>query len=82
MGDTDTVKVGPKGRVVIPAAARRSLGIEEGDELVVVVEPDGVRFVDRRRLVDQIQSRFRGVEGSLSEELIEDRQAEAARDAS
>jgi AbrB family looped-hinge helix DNA binding protein len=80
MSDTYMAKVGPKGRVVIPSAARRALGIEEGDELAVVVEDDGVRFVDRTRLVGQIQEGFGHVDHSLSEELIAERRFEARRE--
>jgi AbrB family looped-hinge helix DNA binding protein len=47
-----THRVGPKGQVVIPKRIRESLGIEPGDE-VVVVEEDGearVRRVPRTAL--------------------------------
>ena len=80
MRDTTMVKVGPKGRVVIPSAVRQELGIEEGDELAVVVDEDGVRFMDRARLIRRIREGFSHVEHSLSGELMEERRSEAARD--
>lgn len=36
-----TATVGTKGQVVIPAEARKELGIEEGDRLYVVGAPEG-----------------------------------------
>jgi len=36
-----TATVGTKGQIVIPADARKELGIEEGDRLYVVGAPDG-----------------------------------------
>jgi AbrB family looped-hinge helix DNA binding protein len=81
MGDTRSVKVGPKGRVVIPQAARQQLGIEEGDELAVIVERDGVLLMPRERLLDSLRGMLADVPYSLADELIAERHAEAARDA-
>ena len=36
-----TATVGTKGQIVIPAEARKEMGIEEGDRLYVVGAPDG-----------------------------------------
>jgi AbrB family looped-hinge helix DNA binding protein len=36
-----TATVGTKGQVVIPAEARKEMGIEEGDRLYVVGAPEG-----------------------------------------
>lgn len=41
-----TLRVGDRGRVVLPAALRERLGLREGDRLVIAVEGDGtVRLV-------------------------------------
>lgn len=80
MGDTGTVKVGPKGRVVLPVEVRRRFGIEEGTELCVVVGEHGVELYTRDELVAKIQSRFADVKGNLVDELIAERRAEAERD--
>ena len=79
MGDTRTVRVGPKGRVVIPIAAREALGIEEGDELSVIVEDDGVRIVPTRRLVAGLRGALKDSEVDVLEELLQDRRRAAAR---
>ena len=76
MSDT-TVRVGPKGRIVIPIELRERYGIEEGDELLVVPERGGLRLVDGHTLVEELRGSLAGGR-SLSEELIEERRAEAA----
>jgi AbrB family looped-hinge helix DNA binding protein len=80
MSDTNAVSVGPKGRVVIPAGIRRQLGIEEGSELVVLVEGEAVVLVPRSALKSRLRSMFAGVGSSMRQELIADRRAEADRE--
>ena len=81
MSDTSVVSVGPKGRVVIPAEIRRELGIREGSELVALVEGEAVVLVPRSAIKARLRSIFAGVDGSMREELIAERRADAARDA-
>jgi len=80
MSDTSVVSVGPKGRVVIPAGIRRELGIEEGSELVALVEGEAVVLVPRSAVKSRLRSIFAGVGVSMREELIAERRADAARD--
>jgi AbrB family looped-hinge helix DNA binding protein len=86
MSDTVVVKVGPKGRIVIPAALRHRFGLVEGDELVIVAEPHGMRLIDRSQLIDELDGLLR--EGQLRDgidvvdELIADRRADAVADRS
>ena len=80
MSDTSVVSVGPKGRIVIPAGIRRSLGIEEGSELVALVEGEAVVLVPRSAIKSRLRSIFAGVGVSMREELIADRRAEAAHE--
>jgi AbrB family looped-hinge helix DNA binding protein len=81
MSDTGVVLVGPKGRVVIPAGIRRALGIEEGSELVALVEGEAVVLVPRSAIKTRLRSIFAATAGSMRDELIAERRAEAARDA-
>ena len=81
MSDTASVRVGPKGRIVLPIEARRALGIQEGDELVAILEEDGIRLMTRKAAIRSLKEMFKDVEGSLVDELIADRRAEAAREA-
>lgn len=82
MSDTNAVMVGPKGRVVIPAGIRRELGIEEGSELVALVEGEAVVLVPRSAIKARLRSMFAEVGASMRAELIAERQTEAARDSS
>jgi AbrB family looped-hinge helix DNA binding protein len=77
MSDTNTVEVGPKGRVVIPAAIRRQLGIEQGTRLTVLVDGEAVVLVPRDAVERRLHSIFSGVKTSTARELIQERRAEA-----
>ena len=81
MSDTGVVSVGPKGRVVIPAGIRRALGIEEGSELVALVEGEAVVLVPRSAIKSRLRSIFAATANSMRDELLAERRAEAARDA-
>lgn len=75
------VKLGPQGRLVVPVELRRELGIEPGDQLVAFVE-DGKLIVQTRAETErELLAMFEGMEGSMSEELIRERRAEARREA-
>ena len=77
------VRVGPQGRIVIPAAVREELGLGVGDELSTRVE-DGRLVLERREdVARRLRERFASVtpDRSLSEELIAERRAEAIREA-
>jgi AbrB family looped-hinge helix DNA binding protein len=81
MSDTASVRVGPKGRVVLPIEARRALGIQEGDELVAILEEDGIRLMTRQAAIASLRGLLGKGEGSLIDELIAERRAEAEREA-
>jgi AbrB family looped-hinge helix DNA binding protein len=80
MGDTNVLSVGPKGRVVIPVDIRRRLGIEEGSELVAVLDQDGVLLLPREAVKRRLRSMLAGVNVSMANELIRDRRAAAAEE--
>jgi AbrB family looped-hinge helix DNA binding protein len=76
-------KVGPGGRVVIPAGYRRRTGIEVGGEVVMVLEDNELRLLTPKQAVARAQALVRKYvrgEESLAKELIEDRRREAERD--
>lgn len=72
------VEVGPKGRVVIPAAIRRRLGIDRGTRLAVLVDEGAVVLVPRDAVERRLHALFKGVPVSMADELHDDRRAEAA----
>jgi AbrB family looped-hinge helix DNA binding protein len=80
MSDTNIMEVGPKGRVVIPVAIRRQLGLTEGSELVAIVEGDGVLLLPRAAVKRRLRSLFAGASSSLADELIAERRAAARRE--
>jgi bifunctional DNA-binding transcriptional regulator/antitoxin component of YhaV-PrlF toxin-antitoxin module len=62
---------------------RKRIGLQEGDRIVVIVEPDNsLRLVSLRHQVEQAQGIFKDLspQSSLAEELIQDRRAEAQQE--
>ncbi len=83
MNERRRVKIGRGGRIVIPAAYRRALGLEEGDEVTLRLIEDELRITgpaaDIRRAQELI-ARYVPAEVSLVDELIAARHREAARE--
>jgi AbrB family looped-hinge helix DNA binding protein len=78
------VRIGPQGRLVLPASLRRALEIAPGDALLARAE-DGRLILERPDAVlGRLRNRFRtlpqGV--SLAEELMSERRAEATEETS
>lgn len=74
-------RVDENGRVVIPAAFRKALGIEVGDEIVLRIEDDELRVTTQQRRIQRAQRRARQYlkpGTSLVNELLADRR-QAAR---
>jgi AbrB family looped-hinge helix DNA binding protein len=72
-------KVGPGGRIVIPARYRKTIGVEVGDEIVLILDGEGVRVMTPRQAVKRAQGLVRKYvpEGTnLADELIEERRKE------
>ncbi|RXD03477.1 AbrB/MazE/SpoVT family DNA-binding domain-containing protein [Sphingomonas sp. UV9] len=77
------------GHVALPEDLRREAGIEDGDSLVVEVDPNGgLTMKTYAQVVREVQTEFRAmaVPGSapddrnLVDELIAERRADAARE--
>ena len=68
--------------MVIPADIRRRLGIEEGNELVALVEGEAVVLVPRAAIKARLRSIFADVGTIMRHELISERRAEAGRESS
>lgn len=70
------------GRLVIPSAYRKALGLKPGDEVLLSLEDGEIRVVSTRQAVARAQTLVRHYipKGrKLSEELIKDRREEATR---
>ena len=77
------VRLGPDGRVVIPAAIREALGLKEGDVLFARLEGGEIKLLTPTAAMHRAQAIVRSFvpEGvSLVDDLIADRRREAARE--
>lgn len=81
MDDRYHLTVGPEGRVLIPAEVRRAAGLEPGESVVVRIEGERVVLIPRAAIKRRLRRMFAGLEGSMAEELMAERRAEAAGDA-
>lgn len=77
------LKVQAQGRVVVPGDVRADLGVQEGDELILLKDETGYRLTSKRQLIDELQGSLvktgAAAERDLTQELLDDRRAEAAR---
>ena len=75
------IVIGPAGRVVIPAAFRRALGVEPGDAVSIRMENDELRMVsfdtETRRLREPL-ARYVPEGVSVVDELLKERRREVA----
>jgi AbrB family looped-hinge helix DNA binding protein len=72
------VRLGPQGRLVVPAELRKELGLAEGAELAI--RSDGRRLIlePRTEVLRRLRRRFSAAgDVSLSDELSSDRDEEA-----
>ena len=72
-------KLGEGGRLVIPVDYRKALGVDTGDELVVILEENSLRVLTPKEGIRRAQALVRSYipKGrSLSDELVADRRKE------
>jgi AbrB family looped-hinge helix DNA binding protein len=79
---TYRIKVGPQGRIVIPAGLRETLGVAPGDTLYVRLEDGRLVLETRGHITARIRALVSHVPRDVSvvDELIAERRAEAARE--
>lgn len=71
-------KLGEGGRLVIPADYRKALGVDTGDELVLILEENSLRVLTPREGIRRAQALVRSYipEGRrLSDELVDERRS-------
>jgi AbrB family looped-hinge helix DNA binding protein len=80
--DTFTVRLGDRGRLVLPAELRRRAGLREGQELVLTYANGVVRLATRAELARAGRGMFSdaGRGRDLVSELIAERREEARRE--
>jgi AbrB family looped-hinge helix DNA binding protein len=80
--DRVEVKIGPEGRVLIPAGIRRAAGLEPGTTALIRVEGERVVLIPRAAIRARLRNMFADVDGSMAEELMAERREEARRESS
>jgi AbrB family looped-hinge helix DNA binding protein len=82
MPDVIVVRMGPQGRIVVPAELRRELGLDEGSTLNATTRGGRLILEPRSVVLDRMRRRFAATPRSisLSQELIDDRTSEARRE--
>jgi AbrB family looped-hinge helix DNA binding protein len=73
-------RIGPGGRIVIPAAYRKAMGVGPGDEVLLSLDSGQLRILSPREALRRAQSIVRrhvAAGRRLSDELIKERRAEA-----
>jgi AbrB family looped-hinge helix DNA binding protein len=81
MAHTEQVTIGERGRLVLPASVRSALGLTPGTRMLLSTEEDGsLRLRPYRAVADNNRGRYAHLaqSGSLVEELLAERRAEAA----
>ncbi len=82
--DEHRIVVGERGRLVLPSAVRKSLGLHAGSRLLLSTERDGsLRLRPYRVVADEGRGLLAGLASdgaSLVEELLTERRREAARE--
>jgi AbrB family looped-hinge helix DNA binding protein len=82
VGRAFEVRLGDRGRLVLPAELRRAAQLEEGDVLSLTLERDGVRLRSRAQAARAGRGMFAHLapERDLVAELIAERRADAKRE--
>ena len=81
---TETVVLGESGRIVLPAAIRKELGLKAGDRLTVISDAGSIRILNRKMALASIRAdiiKHRGSLDGILDEFLAERREEATRDA-
>ena len=81
--DPITVRMDPAGRLVVPRDLREALGVPEGGELRLTVQDGELRATTRLAALRRIRAELKALDpaapGSLVDDLLTTRRADAAR---
>lgn len=83
MSHTERVTIGDRGRLVLPSSIRSALGLTPGTRMLLSTEADGsLRLRPYRAVADESRGLFADLteDGSLVDELLSERRAEAERE--
>ena len=79
-----TVVLGESGRIVLPAAIRKELGLKPGERLTIAVDEGEIRIFNRKTILEKVRARIiekRGTLKGILDEFIEERHEAAGREA-
>lgn len=72
------LKLQAQGRVVVPQAVRSELGVQEGDDLLLVKTEQGFQLTTREALLKAALGSLARDDGrDMTQELLDERRAEA-----
>ena len=80
----EKAQLGENGRVVIPSAFRKALGLKGGEVLTIRMDEDGLHIQTKRQALLKARAILRehiSPDRRLSDELIAERRIEARREA-
>ena len=80
----EKAQLGENGRIVIPSAFRKALGLKGGEVLTMRLDEDGLHIQTKRQALIKARAIVRehiSADRSLSDELIAERRLEAKREA-
>ena len=80
---TETVVLGESGRIVLPAAIRKEMGLKAGDRLTVTSDTGAIRILSRKMALESIRAgiiRQRGSLDGILDEFLAEKHEEAARE--
>ncbi len=83
MSHIEQVTIGDRGRLVLPSSVRSALGLKPGTRMLLSTEADGsLRLRPYRAVAEEGRGLFANLakSGSLVDELLADRRAEAERE--
>lgn len=82
MAQTERVTIGPQGRLVIPAAIRRQLGLEPGSVVLLRLDGDALRVERQDAALGRLRARYADATGgpAVVDELLAERREEARRE--
>ncbi len=76
-------RIAEGGRILVPAAYRKALGLARGDTILIELCGEELRIRPARSALRRLQDKLKtyaAADGLVSEELIAERRAEAARE--
>ena len=81
--ESERTQIDKNGSIVIPASYREAMGLSDGETVLISMDEEGLHIQSLHQALDRAQAAVRSFispDRSLSDELIAERRAEAARE--